>query len=107
MSLVLSYFGAFWQTSKFVFGNSPKCERTSESLKISNDDSSTALRVPVFNGEEKNFQSWWIKFQAYSRVKGFHGVLKDAGMTITEADIEILEARPSLTAGGTGARTAE
>ena len=71
-----------------------------------NEESSISLRVPVFNGEEKNFQSWWIKFQAYSRVKGFHIVLKDAGITITENDLELLEVKQSLAVGGTGARTA-
>ena len=71
------------------------------------EESSTSVKVPVFNGEEKNFQSWWIKFQAYSRVKVFHGVLKDAGITITEADIETLEERPLLATGGTGARTSD
>ena len=73
---------------------------------MSNEES-TSLKVPVFNGEESSFQSWWIKFQAYSRVKGFHRVLKDAGITITEDDIETLEAKPSLGSGETGARTAE
>ena len=63
------------------------------------------IKVPVFNGDEKNFQRWWIKFQAYSRVKGFHMVLSDAGITITEADIEGLELKPSHSNGGTGTRT--
>ena len=67
----------------------------------------TSVKVPIFNGEEKNFQSWWIKFQAYVRVKGFHAVLVNAGITIDEADIEILEVKPSALAGGTGARTTD
>ena len=68
------------------------------------EDTNSSIKVPVFNGEEKNFQSWWIKFQAYSRVKGFHMVLSDASITITEADIEGLESKPS---SGTGAITAD
>ena len=67
------------------------------------EDTNSSIKVPVFNGDEKNFQSWWIKFQAYSRVKGFHMLLSDAGITITEADIEGLELKPS---SGTGAITA-
>ena len=35
------------------------------------NEESTLVRVPVFNGQEKNFQSWWLRFQAYARVKGF------------------------------------
>ena len=61
----------------------------------------------MFDGQDKNFHSWWIKFQAYSRVKGFNAVLKDAGMTIVEADIETLEARPKHGSGDTGARSTE
>ena len=71
------------------------------------NEESTSLRVPVFNGEEKKFQSWWIKFQAYARVKGFHGVLSDSGITIEEEDIETLENKPSHGSGTTGARTAD
>ena len=66
---------------------------------------STSLKVPVFNGEEIFFQSWWIKFQVYACVKGFHGVLKDPGLTISEADIELLENKPLLATGGAGARS--
>ena len=40
-------------------------------------------------------------------MKDFHGVLKDAGITITKADIEVLEAKPLLATGGTGARSAD
>ena len=70
-------------------------------------EESTSVRVPVFNGEDKNFQSWWIKFQAYSRVKGFHGVLSDVGITIEEADIKGLELKPKHGSGTTGAQSAE
>ena len=70
------------------------------------NEESTLIRVSISNYEEKNFQSWWIKFLAYARVKGFHSVLEDAGITITETDMETLEAKPSLTTGVTEARYA-
>ena len=69
------------------------------------NEDSTLLKVPVFNDKEKNFHSLWIKFQAYSRVKDFHKVLKDAGITITEDGIKMLVAKPSLKTGGTSIRT--
>ena len=68
------------------------------------EESSMSLKVPVFNGNEKNFQSWWIKFQAYAQIKGFHAVLKDTGITSTEAKMETLKEKPSLAVGGTGAK---
>ena len=64
---------------------------------------SSLVRVPFFNGNEKNFQSRWIKFQAYSQVEGFHMVLSDAGITITEDDIKVLESKPLHSTGGAGA----
>ena len=69
------------------------------------NEESTLLKMPIFNVKEKNFQSWWIKFQEHSRVKGFHRVLKDACIMITRDDIETLEAKPSFVTGCTGART--
>ena len=39
-------------------------------------------------------------------MKGFHAVLKDAGITITEAEMEMLDEQPSHTVRGAGARTA-
>ena len=33
------------------------------------------LKVPVFDGEEKNFQKWWLRFQAFATVKGFRVAL--------------------------------
>ena len=74
---------------------------------MSNEDYGTSVKVPIFNGDEKKFQSWWIKFQAYARVKGFHSVLKDSGMTITEDEIETLELKPKHGSSRTGARTAD
>ena len=73
---------------------------------MANEDS-VSVKVPVFNGDEKNFQSWWIKFQAYARVKGFNSVLKDAGITIDEDDIETLEEKAKHGTGGTNDRTAK
>ena len=70
-----------------------------------NEESMTSVRVLVFDGNEKNFQSWWIKFQAYAWVKGSHTELKDVGITITEADIDTLDKKPKYGSGETGARS--
>ena len=40
-------------------------------------------------------------------MKGFNNVLVDAGFTITEEDIEIMESKPKYGSGGTGARDAD
>ena len=68
-------------------------------------EESTSVRVPVFNGDEKKFQSWWIKFEAYARVKGFHIVLKDSGLTISETDMETLELKDKYGTGGSNDRS--
>ena len=70
-------------------------------------EESTTVRVPVFNGKEKSYQSWFVRFQAFSRVKGFNNVLTDAGITITEGDIEVLEMKPKYGSGVTGAQDAD
>ena len=44
---------------------------------MSNEESTT-VKVPVFDGEEKNYQSWLMRFEAFARVKGFNSVLLDA-----------------------------
>ena len=69
-------------------------------------EESTTVKVPVFNGEEKSYQSWFVRFQAFSRVKGFNNVLVDAGLMIAEADIKTLELKPKFGSGATGARDA-
>ena len=70
-----------------------------------NEESMTSVRVLVFDGNEKNFQSWWIKFQAYARVKDFHTVLKDAVITITKADVDTLDKKTKHGSSETGARS--
>ena len=34
------------------------------------------VSFPVFDGDAKAYQRWWIRFQAYSRVKGFNVALR-------------------------------
>ena len=65
----------------------------------------STVKVPIFYGKDESFHGWWIKFQAYSRVKGFNSVLKDAGIMITESDVEDLEEKPKYGSGETDART--
>ena len=68
-------------------------------------EETVSVKVPVFNGEESKYQSWWIKFEAYARVKGFHSVLKNPNLTIIEEDIETLDAKPAYGGRGSDART--
>jgi hypothetical protein len=51
----------------------------------------STVKVLVFDGKDESFHGWWIKFQAYARVKGFNTILKDAGITIVKSDIKDLE----------------
>ena len=69
-------------------------------------DESTSVKVPVFNGDKKKFQSWWIKFEVYARVKGFQIVLKDSGLTISEDDMDALELKEKYETGGSNDRSA-
>ena len=39
-------------------------------------EEATTIKIPVFDGKHENFQSWWIWFQAYARVKQFSTALK-------------------------------
>ena len=68
-------------------------------------EESTTVKVPVFDGEEKSYQTWITRFQAFARVKGFISVLEDASITINEEDVEDLEMKPKYGSGATGART--
>ena len=60
------------------------------------DEISSTLRVPVFDGDEKNFQSWKIRFNAYARVKAFNMALKaNSDLPDNEEAIETLDATTS------------
>ena len=34
-----------------------------------------SLKLPLFDGEEKNFQIWWTRFRAYAGCHGFTQVI--------------------------------
>ena len=70
-------------------------------------EETTTLKVPMFHGDEKKYQSWLIRFEAFTQVKGFITVLEDAGITIKEEDVEALELRPKYGSEETGARSAD
>ena len=40
------------------------------------EETSSMLKLPVFDGDAKAYQIWWIRFQAYSRGKGFNVTLR-------------------------------
>eukprot|EP00957_Ditylum_brightwellii_P066789 5067774-Ditylum_brightwellii.AAC.1 len=53
----------------------------------------SALKIPVFDGEEEHCQSWMIRFQAYAMVKGFSTALKiSSDQPATEEEIGTLDA---------------
>ena len=48
-----------------------------------------------------------MRFQAYARVKGFHPVLRDSGLTISESEMEVLEIKTAPGSGGSNERTTD
>ena len=73
---------------------------------MSGEETST-VKVPIFDGEEKSYQTWLIRFQAFARVKGFSVVLVNPKLTIKEEAIEDLEQRPKHGSLGVNQRSAE
>ena len=60
------------------------------------EEISSALKIPIFNGEEQNFQSWMIRFLAYARVKVFSTVLMmSSELPTSEEEIGTLNASNS------------
>ena len=57
------------------------------------EETSSTVKLRIFNGEAKMYQSWWIRFQAYSRVKGFNVALKKSDYFPARIeDVEALDA---------------
>ena len=53
----------------------------------------STINGPVFDGDEEKFQSWWIRYQAYNRVKRFSTALKiNTDLTEDEVMIKTLDA---------------
>lgn len=73
---------------------------------MSGEETST-VKVPIFDGEEKSYQSWLIRFQAFARVKGFSVVLVNPKLTIKEEALDDLEQRPKHGSLGVDQRSAE
>ena len=44
---------------------------------------SKSIRIPTFNGNEDQYQKWWIRFKAYAKLAGFSKALVDT----PEADL--------------------
>ena len=70
-------------------------------------EETATVKVPTFYGDEKNYQSWRVRFEAFARVKGFVGVLVDSGITIKEDEVETLELKPKFGSGLSGTRNAD
>ena len=62
-------------------------------------DTKTGLKVPEFDGEEKNFQKWWMRFQAFAVVKGFRASLEEPQSSyLPDSQQEFLGMDPTLEA---------
>ena len=46
-----------------------------EKNKMSRDNETKTVRVPVFDGDEASFQSWWTRFRACAKIAGFSKVI--------------------------------
>ena len=44
--------------------------------KMVDEESSTTVKLPVFKGEESQYQMWLKRFRAFARVKGFNEALE-------------------------------
>jgi hypothetical protein len=45
-------------------------------------------KIPTFDGESKNFPSWWKKFLAYATISKFKNILKEErAMNLPEKEV--------------------
>ena len=43
------------------------------------DGMSKSSRVPTFDGQQANFMSWWMRFEAYAELQGFSDAIEPGG----------------------------
>ena len=48
---------------------------------MSNSNEIKTIRVPIFDGKEENYQTWWVRFRACGKLSGFVKALEDAPET--------------------------
>ena len=53
-----------------------------QKISIENNKAKT-ICIPTFNGDESNYQTWWVRFKAHTKVSGFEKALN----IITELDL--------------------
>ena len=41
------------------------------------DNDSKSIRVPTFDGNQDQYQKWWMRFKAYAKLSGFSQALVD------------------------------
>ena len=48
----------------------------------------TSIKVPVFDGNSKNFMMWWVRFKAFAVMKNFSRALtEDAALPAEESTV--------------------
>ena len=55
------------------------------------------VKVPSFDGDETNYQRWWMRFKAYAKMTGFHKALE----ITPEVDLPSTEAEALTLTGST------
>eukprot|EP00957_Ditylum_brightwellii_P098490 7503283-Ditylum_brightwellii.AAC.1 len=69
----------------------------------SGDQATKSLKLPTFDGEQKGFQIWWMRFRAYGMVYGFaQSIQQRPDPDLPNSEYEILD-----TAITDGARAAK
>lgn len=61
-------------------------------MSVENNETKTA-RVPTFDGDESNYQMWWVRFKAYAKVSGFEkalNIIAEPDLSTSQVDAEVL-----------------
>eukprot|EP00957_Ditylum_brightwellii_P107306 8187825-Ditylum_brightwellii.AAC.1 len=70
---------------------------------MDDDKAVRSLRLPTFDGDQKGFQLWWMRFWAYGSVYGFLQITQpNPDLDLPSSEYEILD-----TATATGAAAAK
>ena len=58
---------------------------------MSRDNETKTVRVPVFDGDEASFQTWWMRFRAHTKISGFSkavGIDPETDVPSSQSDVD-------------------